>query len=746
MKEKQDIFIQFRDYLNVIQKFRWTVISALFIVVFSVAIIDFTAQSIYQATAKMIIEKDNPNIVSIQEVMSIDASGTDYYQTQYKIIESRTVAREVIKRLQLDQSKEFFPEPADHFLANLLRPMAEKIKSWRIALKDLMNKGKDIPETNQTIDAELVDDFIEQISVEPIRNSRLVDINFEAKDPALAAEIANTISEAFIDHSLTTRLHAIKDALDWLNERITKERVRVEDAEKKLQAYREKHNIITEFSGEVETVTAQKLAELNTQVVDAESARVEAETKYKQALRLQDNPLISASIPEVIDNPLIQQIKKAEVDLYTKISELSEKYGSQHPKMLAAETELVTLQKRRINEVRRIIDSLNNAYEVTLAREKSLKEALANQKNEALSLNKKAIEYGVLKREAEGAREMYEVLIKRFKETSVTEDITTSNIRIIDQAEVPKDPIKPKKMRDLLLATVLGMMLGIGLAFFFDHLDNTVKNPDELEQRFNIPCLGMIPVFQNKDKSDDGMGVPELVTTQLTKSTISEAYRSIRTKILFSSAELVPKVIMFTSSMAQEGKTTTSANLAVTMAQAGSKVLLIDCDLRRPRVHHILGLHRDTGITNVLVGNCDLTDVIMETSIPNLYAIACGPIPPNPSELLGAKQMGKTLNVLKEKFDRIIIDTPPISAVTDAVVMAKYVEGVVIVVRAHQTKYELIQNALKNLTSINATILGAVLNDVDMEKNAYYYQNYYYQDYYEEDAEDIQHKETKYTI
>lgn len=500
MKEKQDIYIHFRDYLHVIQKFRWTVISSFFIVVFSVAIIDFTAQPVYQATAKMIIEKDNPNIVSIQEVMSIDASGTDYYQTQYKIIESRTVAREVIKRLQLDQSKEFFPDPADHFLANLLRPLSEKITSWRTSLKELLNKQKEAAQENHTIDAELVDDFIEQISVEPIRNSRLVDINFEAKDPVLAMAIANTISEAFIDHSLTTRLHAIKDALDWLNERITKERIRVEDAEKKLQNYREKHKIITEFSGEVETVTAQKLAEINTQVVDAESARVEAETKYKQALRLQDNPLISASIPEVLNNPLIQQIKKIEVDLYTHTSELSKKYGRQHPKMKAAEIELETLQNRRANEVRRIIDSLHNEYEVRLAREKSLKKALADQKNEALILNKKAIEYGVLKREAEGAREMYEVLIKRFKETSVTEDINTSNIRIIDRAEVPQDPIKPKRMRDLLLAMVLGLMLGVGLAFFVDHLDNTVKNPDELEQRFNIACLGMIPVFLEKTK------------------------------------------------------------------------------------------------------------------------------------------------------------------------------------------------------------------------------------------------------
>lgn len=748
MEEKKDIQAYFRNYLHVVQKRKWTVISAFFIILFAVAIIDFTSKPVYKSTATMIIEKDNPNIVSIQEVMAIDASGTDYYQTQYKIMESRTVAREVIKRLRLDQSKEFFPDPSDNFIANLMQPILETLAGWKDSIKDLLRRQTKADSENHTADAELVDDFIKQISVEPIRKSRLVDISFEAKDPVLAAEIANTLAEAYIDQNLVTRLEAIKNAMDWLNERIVKERARVEDAEIKLQRYREDNNIITEFSGEVETVTAQKLAELNSQVVDAESARVEAETKYTQAMRLQDNPLISASIPEVLNNPLIQQIKKAEVDIYTHISELSKKYGQQHPKMKAAQSELETLQKRRSDEVRRIIDSLHNEYEVTLARENSVKEALAKQKQEALVLNQKAIEYGVLKREAEGAREMYEVLIKRFKETSVTEDINASNMRIIDRAEVPEKPVKPKALRDLVLAMVMGLLFGVGLAFFFEHLDNTVKTPDEIEQRFGVPCLGMIPAIAGEDISTDEKNGPELVTTKMTKSTISEAYRSIRTKILFSSAELAPKVIMVTSSMAQEGKTTTSANLAVTMAQAGGKVLLIDCDLRRPRLHHLLGIGRDKGITNVLVGNSDLDDVIVETSIANLYAIPCGPIPPNPSELLGAKQMGITLDILSEKFDRIIIDTPPISAVTDAVVMAKYVDRVIVVVRANNTRYEMVNNAMKHLASINAVVLGAILNDVDMDKNAYYYQ-YYYQDYYAEDhldGEEYQGKERKYKI
>jgi len=330
MEENRQEHIDIRDYLQVILKRKWSAITSFAIIVITVAIYSFTAIPIYEATARLIIEKENPNVVSIEEVMAVDSSGTDYYQTQYKIIESRTVAREVIRRLHLDESEEFFPKPKDGLISNMKRSMGETLEGWGDSIKSLLTTEN----TNTATDAldedsALVTDFTERIEVTPIRNSRLVDVSFQAKDPVLATNIANTLARAYIDQNLETKLLAAQDAVKWLHSRIDEERKKVEKAEQALLRYKEKHSIITDFSSDVEKVTAQKLAELNTQVVEAESKRVEAETRYKQASALMGSPDMLDSIPEVLNNELIRQIKTMEVELYKRVSELaaSAKYG-----------------------------------------------------------------------------------------------------------------------------------------------------------------------------------------------------------------------------------------------------------------------------------------------------------------------------------------------------------------------------------------------------------------------------------
>jgi uncharacterized protein involved in exopolysaccharide biosynthesis len=607
MDQETEQQIDLRDYLRVIQKRRWTIITFFAIVVITVAIYSFTATPIYEATTRLIIDKENPNVVSIQEVMAIDASGTDYYQTQYKIIESRTVAREAIKRLHLQGSGEFFPKPKDGFISSLKRSAQETITFWKDSIASLLRTG-DIA-TSKILEgyeqeSSLVSDFIDRVKVSPIRNSRLVDVNFQAKDPVLATKIVNTLADAYIDQNLETKLRAVQDAVRWLHTRIEGQRKRVEKAEQALLRYKEKHGIVTDFSSDVENITAQKLAQLNTKVVEEESKRVEAETRYKQAMALASTPDMLDSIPEVLNNELIRQIKSMEVELYKRMSELSKKYGQKHPQMLAIESELKTLKKRKTQEVNQVVNSLGNEYRVALAKENSLKAALAKQKKESLELNQKAIEYGVLRREAESARQMYELLFKRFKETSLTEDMRTGNIRIIDRAEVPKYPVKPKKKLNILLAIIVGLVTGIGLAFFFDYLDNTIKIPEDVKQHLKIPYLGPTPLFETESKGNPS-GDPdlELVTLNSPKSTASESYRGIRTSILFSSAESAPQVILITSAGPREGKTITAANLAVTMAQADSKVIILDCDMRRPKVHKVFGMARDCGISSLLVGS-----------------------------------------------------------------------------------------------------------------------------------------------
>ena len=719
-------------------KRKWTVIAFFAIIVITVAIHTFTATPVYEASTRLIIDKENPNVVSIQEVMAINASGTDYYQTQYKIIESRTVAREVIRHLNLEKSEEFFPRPKDDFISNLKRSIRETLSFWKDSVKSLLrieHKKTSTTLAEYEPDSPLVSAFIGRITVNPIRNSRLVDVNFQAKDPVLATKAVNTLADAFIGQNLETKLRAVQDAVKWLHSRIEDERKRVEKAEQALLGYKEKHSIITDFSSDVENITAQKLAQLNTQVVDAESKRVEAETRYTQAMALTGTPDMLDSIPEVLNNELIRQIKSMEVELYKRMSELSKKYGQKHPQMVAIESELNTLQKRKTQEVNRVISSLKNEYRVALAKENSLKAALAKQKKESLELNQKAIEYGVLRREAESARQMYELLFKRFKETSLTEDMKTGNIRIVDRAEVPKYPVKPKKKLNILLAIIVGLVTGVGLAFFFEYLDNTIKIPEDVKQHLNIPYLGPAPLFgMESDGNPEGDRSRELVTLHSPKSTGSESYRGIRTSILFSSAESAPQVILITSAGPKEGKTITTANLAVTMAQSGSKVMILDCDMRRPKLHKVFGAARDQGVSNILVGSTDLDKAIFHTHLPNLDIIPCGPIPPNPSEMLGSARMSTLLNKLRKQYAHILIDSPPSTAVTDAVVLSKSVDGVVLVIRAGDTVREIVKNGVAQLETVGAHILGAVLNGVDTGRDSYYYYQYYYY-YYGEDGE-----------
>jgi len=726
--------INLRDYLHVIHKRKWTVLTVLAVIVATVTIHAFTATPIYEATARVIIEKENPNMVSFQEVMSVDAFGTDYYQTQYKIIESRTVAKEVIQRLGLNENEEFLPQQTD----GLLFTLQQTLDSWKNSIASLL-RSEDADTAKSSLNEEqgsnLMEEFTDRIEVNPVRNSRLVDVGFKAKDPVLAAAIANVIADVYIDQNLETRINAVQDAVKWLYNRIEEERRKVEKAELALLRYKEKHSIVTDFSSDVEKITAQKLAQLNTQVVDAESKRVEAETRYKQAMALVDTPDMLDSIPEVLNNELIRQIKSMEVELYKRISELSKKYGQKHPKMVAIASELETLNTRKAQEVNRVIKSLKNEYLVALARENSLKSALAQQKEELLDLNQKAIDYGVLRREAEGAREMYEMLIKRFKEASITEDMKTGNIRVIDEAEVPESPIRPRKRLNILLAVILSLFIGIGLAFFFEYLDNTVKIPEDIREHIKIPYLGLTPLFSTNDKDELGREVsPELITSRNPMSTASESYRGIRTNIFFSSAEAVPHAILITSAGSQEGKTIVSSNLAVTMAQIGSPVIILDCDMRKPRVHKVFDIKNAHGVSNLLTGNGTVKEAINHTGIPHLDVIPCGPIPPNPAEMLGSRRMQMLLKALRKHYAYIIIDSPPSTAVTDAGVISKCVDGVILVVRAGYLPRDVIRNGLAQFEAVGSNILGAILNGVNMERDGYQYYQYYYS-YYGTDEE-----------
>ncbi len=728
--EFMDDQIDLRELLNVIINRKWVIITVFAIIVSTTIIHVFTADPIYKATVRLAIEKENPNVVSIKEVMNLNASGNDYYQTQYKLIESRNVAGETIKRLDLSNNEEFNPKPKDNFISNLKNSINEAAAS----VGSLMKKNSSDIQIHSIVDKDtaLIPAVISRITVQPIRNSRLVDISFQSKKPSLAAQVVNTLAEVYMDKNLETKLNANKNAMKWLHLRIEDERKKVEKAEHALLQYKEKNDIITDFVSDVEKITAQKLAQLNMQLVDAESKRVEKETRYKQATALTNTPDMLDSIPIVLNNDLIKHIKSSELNLLKKISELSKKYGQNHPKMVAIESELKTIRKRKTYEVNRVINSLKNEYLVALAKEKSLSQALLKQKKESLDLNKKAVEYNVLRRDTERARQMYELLINRFKETALTGNIKSGNIRIIDRADVPKHPVKPNKKLGVILSIVVSLFIGSLLCFFIEFIDNTIKDPNDIKKYLDIPYLGTIPVIEKQGgKIQNNAGNKNPVTVSIPDSMASEAYRGLRTSILFSSVNSGSQVMLVTSAGPNEGKTTTSINLAITMAQTGNKVVLLDCDLRNPSIHQTLKIKRKNGITNLIIGKINLKDAIVRTKVPNLFAISAGPVSPNPSVILESEKMNELIQGLKKIFQHIIIDTSPISAVADTVVMKKSVDSAIFVVRANDKPRELIKTCLAKMHDVGFQVLGVVLNGADTSRHGSYY--YPYTRFYEKE-------------
>jgi polysaccharide biosynthesis transport protein len=689
--------IDIQDYIRIIIKHQRMIILVFSFIVAAGLLYCFTATPVYEATTGIIIDKEEADRDSLQEVLFTDTTGAEYYQTMYKILESRSVASNVIQRLGLDKNDAFFPP-------------------------------SDVPTTdNFTRDNALITAFLGDLKIVPVLKSHYVNINYRAKNPALAAAITNAIVEAYREHAFAMKLESVQNSVQWLNENLAQERKKVETAEQALLAFREKNNIVTNFSSDTETITAQKLAQLNSQVVEAEAVRAEAETRYKQADAVAGNQDRLDSLPDVLDNPLIQQIKTQEVGLLQRKSELSKKYGSQHPQMLALQAELRSLQAKKEQEVQRIINGLNNAWQVALAKEKALKEALAVQKTESFSLNKSAIEYTGLYCEAEGAKAMYALLLKRFKETSVTENLKIGNVRVVDKAEPPLKPVKPKKLLYMLITVMIALGTSLGFAFLLEYLDDTIGQPEDIKRNVQVPFLGLVPVHEANTQGEEKQGTASALETFFApRSQVSESYRRIRANILFSKAESEPKVILVSSAMAREGKTTTAANIAIVMAQLGSKVLLIDCDFHKPQLRRLFGISREEGMTNLLVGNKELREALFETDIPNLSVIPAGPVSPNPAEILGSNKLHALVELLRHDFDKIIIDSAPLIPVTDALVTAKAVDGVVVVVRTGVTSCRIAKTVVDNLRSIGVPVLGAVLNGVDIVRERYFYAHHYY--------------------
>lgn len=711
--------IHLTHYIKVLYKRRYLAITVFLVVVLSVAIYSFTATPIYEAKSRLLIESDQQNVVSFKQVVQEDQTKIDYYQTQYNILQSRALARNSLEALKFWNTPPFGGATAKPGFS---------IKGALLAIPFAIGglfKGDEpvsVPGADETAaQSRAIDAFLSHLIVAPIRTSRLVDIKYRLPDPAMATAIINTVAHEYIQQNLEYRFTASKDATDWLGGQLETQRAQVERAESALQKYRENNDAVS--IEDRNNIVDQKLGDLNAAVTRAKMERIQREGLYTQLKDSSANPAVIDSFPAIMSNAFIQQLKTDLADLQRKQAQLSGRIGDKHPDMLKVQSEIQVTQSKLSAEISKVVQSVRAEYQAALTQEQSLTHALDQQKSEALSRDRKAIEFNVLLRDVQSSKQIYDSLLQRTKEAGISGELKTSNIRVVDIAERPASPVSPKREANILLSLFVGSVLACGFVFLFEYLDSRIKTPDEIRTYFNVACLGLLPKVEGLQTG----------TYPLLSDTVpagySEAFRSIRTNVLFSAAHEKSRSIVVTSTGPDEGKSSVACNLAISLAQAGQRVLLIDADMRKPKVHSALAMTQEPGLSNVLVGTSKASESVRKSSINGLWVLPSGRVPPNPAELIASARFNDFIASLKAHFDWVLIDTPPIMAVTDAALAAHNVTGVLFVVGAGMTSRHAMMRALDQLGNVRANIIGAVLNRVDLQRHAYYYSSYYRREY-----------------
>lgn len=728
--------IELLEFWNVIKKRKWIIFIIFAIVTTYVSISTFKKRPVYQTAARILIDKQYPNVVSFKEVLRLSANRNDYYESQYKILKSKTLVRRVIDELDLQNSPEFLPGPVKKSWFNFSLPLQD-VKSWLSYLATPADQEAEIIEVPSKKEIEtnkknrLVYSVLGGLKIIPVKKSRLVDISYKGRNPKVITKIVNTLARTYISYNLEVRLDASGEAEMWLSERLKTLKEKVNKSQVALQRYKEKVKIVS-FE-EKQNIVDQRLLQLNTEVTLAKTKRIKIESIYKPLKGKSKDFSLLESLPSIISNQLIQKLKMDLAERQEEYSMLSKKYGPRHPRIKQILSQLETMEEKINYEIKNIYRGISMQYQAALAEEKALMEALDNQKKEVSIRFKKAIKFEALKREAESDEQMYTRLLKRLKETGLSSGLRNNNIRIIDLADVPQNPIGPGKGRSITVAIFFGLFLGVLFAFFVEYLDDTVKDPEEIPLRFQVAFLGLLGRFSgNSKKAAKHSAHSKLIAIHDPTSNISESLRTVRTNVIFCSNEKKQKTIMITSAVPSEGKSTLSSNLAIVMASLGEKVLLIDADLRKPVLHKLFNLKKSPGLSNYLIGQQNMKEIIEETSVKGLCIIPSGPTPPNPSELLSSPRFKMLCDTAGDSFDRIILDSPPVASVSDPLIVSSMVDSVIMVIRCGKTSRDSISKSVRQLKNIQANIIGMVLNDVDFRKDSYYYQYYYKHYYYKE--------------
>ena len=656
----------------------------------AVAVYTLSATPVYRATARVFVDPgtQNDEINLRQMTQAIDTSA--YIQTQLAILKSDSIARAVVRKMGLYKN---LNEGGGILGFFGLKGPAGPAKRMEDAVRD----------------------FHGRLSVEEEKNSNIISVSYEDENPALAAAVANEVVRTFIERNLEMKVEPARAAIAWLNSRLGVIKNQMTQSTNQLQDFKRSRELIQ--TGDKEpNISVQALSDLDGKLLSAQAVRSQAEVKYQLVQKLEKTPDGLMTLPGVINNKVIQDLKDQQSVLAKTIADAAKKYGPRHPEMIRLRNEMSALNRQIRQEVGFIVLSIKNSYTEALKDEQNLRAAFDRQKASAIQYEKRASEYEIMKQGVEGSRDIYDAVLKKFQESSLTGSMNMSNVQLLDNAVPLKKPYRPDKPVNLILGLIVGLMSGIGASLLVEFLDNTFKTPEDIEEYLRLPMLGTVPRIKDIESF---MSDP--------KSLGAEAFRNIRGNLLLSVGDKPPKIMQICSAGHSEGKTTFALNIAAVMAAAGERIILIDADLRKPRLHKMLKAPNRQGLSSLLSGQAGLDAVILASGTSNVDIITSGPIPPNPSELLGSKTMKESLSELSRRYDKVIIDCPPLAGLADAPLVSPMADGMILVIRGGRTPRDLVIKSKKNLDAIKARVLGVVLNDVHGRSDHYYYQyNYGY--------------------
>ena len=699
------------DYLIILQKHLWLIVSFMVAVVTFVSIATFRMQPVYVANAKIEIDRENTNVLPFQGADSYDymMDLDNYIETQARILTSETLALQTIRNSRLAASPEL---------------SGGDVSSEAIATGSLANQKR----------PPAIAAFLGSLSVKRIPNTRLMEITYESTDPVQAARILNAHLDSYKTLNMEGHYAATTEATTWLQGQLADLKRKVEKSENDRINY-ERQNQIWAVDDK-QNMTTQRLLDLNKDLTDAESETLKKRALYEYA----ESGALDA-VPQIRDNAVLQDMQKRRADLSLLYTDGLNQYGPNFPKVQRLQAQIKELDEQIARERKGITVQLRSDYDEAKARQDLLAQRLDEQKAETNAMSEKMVQYNILKREAEANKTMYEGLLTKLREAGISASLKSSNIRVIDPAMIPSTPARPARTRNIALSFLVGLVGGIGLALLREYLDNTVKSPDDIETLARLPSLAVVPAFGDSASMGGKVGSLKgvssnghekcsgLVAQHSPKSQVSEAFRSLRTALLLSQPDRPPQVILVTSALPREGKTTAAANLAVTLAQLGDKTVLVDADLRKPGISRMLSLAsgKYSGLSSYLAGVSSLDLVsVPHPSIPNLVAIPTGPLPPNPADLLSSHRLADAIAELRTKFKFVVIDSPPVMAATDAVILSVQVDGVLLVVRSGDTPKAAFTRTCDLLVSVKSHMLGVVLNAVNANAPDYYYSYRYY--------------------